>query len=891
MTTLSWNDCLPFLEQGALLLTANRRLSRHLRLAYGAYQRTGGRLAWESPRIVPWNAWMTTLWAEVAEGAFPGGGAPLPHRLSPVQEELLWLGLLSASSAGEGLLHRRGTAVLAMEAWSLLHQHLLPLPETWPEALLLGECRLFADWCRLFSARLRKGGWITAAQIPGCLLELDWPVPGNGVVIRAGFEVETPVQRRFLSHLEGRGVRTYLLEQPALASQAVHITCADEVAEHRLAAFWARERVEEGAGRVALLAPDLQARAADLRRALLEACLPGYLAGAEEGCETAPFEFSLGPPLSRQPLVRSVWSILKLLEEPLSFQAVSHLFLSPSIADQERELSARALLEIRWRQEAGDDPTLARLDDWLGRVGPDRVPALRQCLQKQRRWLQEREAFLQGEQPPGRWAAFFADWLRQWGWPGDRALSSEAFQAVQAFHEVLGVLSTLDAQSGPIGYADALELLHHLAEETPFQPEGREVPIQVMGLWEAEGLSFDAVWVLGLSEENWPPTASPNPFLPLMLQREHRLPRSTPQGEWQLAQRLTRRLMQAAPQVVFSHARGVEEQAVGISPLLASLPEVVRTLPTPFALQGVDPGVRLPRDADRAPAFADKRLPGGATLLARQAQCPFQAMARHRLGVQPLPPPSEGIEPFQRGVWIHELLQGLWRRLLSQNQLISYPEKALAALIEAEVERVVQPWRWRHDAFFLDLEAANLRLLASAWLEHERGRGGDFVLEACEREVVLPLAGRELSLRQDRVDRLPDGRFILLDYKTGELPGGGWFDDRPREAQLPAYVLAGPEPLAAIAHARLTWSRMGFHGLSEEEGLLPGCQPLERLCDGGWPEVAARWRVVLESLVEAFVSGEARVDPLPGSCLHCGLERLCRVGEGLEPEEGEESDE
>ena len=50
----------------------------------------------------------------------------------------------------------------------------------------------------------------------------------------------------------------------------------------------------------------------------------------------------------------------------------------------------------------------------------------------------------------------------------------------------------------------ALAALIALATETLFQAESDEVPIQVLGVLEAAGMDFDALWIAGLTSDAWP---------------------------------------------------------------------------------------------------------------------------------------------------------------------------------------------------------------------------------------------------------------------------------------------------------------------------------------------------------------------------------------------------
>ena len=116
---------------------------------------------------------------------------------------------------------------------------------------------------------------------------------------------------------------------------------------------------------------------------------------------------------------------------------------------------------------------------------------------------------------PGQWSGVFRNCLKAVGWPGDRPLSSHEFQARRAFGEVLDGLGRLDGLLGPLGFAEAVRRLAQLCRQRLFQPETRGNPaIQVLGVLESAGLSFDALWVMGMNDDLWPPPPRPNPLLP-----------------------------------------------------------------------------------------------------------------------------------------------------------------------------------------------------------------------------------------------------------------------------------------------------------------------------------------------------------------------------------------
>jgi exodeoxyribonuclease-5 len=150
----------------------------------------------------------------------------------------------------------------------------------------------------------------------------------------------------------------------------------------------------------------------------------------------------------------------------------------------------------------------------------------------------------------------FRNCLKAVGWPGDRPLSSHEFQARRAFGEVLDGLGRLDGLLGPLGFAEAVRRLSQLCRQRLFQPETRGKPaIQVLGVLESAGLSFDALWVMGMNDDLWPPPPRPNPLLPAEVLRAAGASHASADVELDFARRVHVRLSQSAPEVTFRMRR------------------------------------------------------------------------------------------------------------------------------------------------------------------------------------------------------------------------------------------------------------------------------------------------------------------------------------------------
>src|SRR5690606_10089389 len=93
-----------------------------------------------------------------------------------------------------------------------------------------------------------------------------------------------------------------------------------------------------------------------------------------------------------------------------------------------------------------------------------------------------------------------------------------------------------------------------------------------LGLFEATGMSFDALWIAGLDDQALPAAPHPNPFLPLSLQREHGMPQSSARREQEFARQLFDGLLCSAPDVICSFAERDGDAERRASPLVESLP-------------------------------------------------------------------------------------------------------------------------------------------------------------------------------------------------------------------------------------------------------------------------------------------------------------------------------
>jgi probable DNA repair protein len=411
------------------------------------------------------------------------------------------------------------------------------------------------------------------------------------------------------------------------------------------------------------------------------------------------------------------------------------------------------------------------------------------------------------------------------------------------------------------------------------------------------------LWVTGLSDDAWPLTARPNPFIPAVLQRRAGIPEASAEASLALDRHITEGWLRGATDVVLSHAlvEGGEaggEQARAASALIRHValsggieaPVVARYAEQLQAIGRQEPIVEV----GLMPLPVPTSLRGGATVLRDQSACAFRGFARHRLGATPLLAPAGGLDAAERGTLLHRVLNLVWSELKSHTGLISKEADAMHQLVKDAAGKAI---REVHDkgaeslaGRFAVIERDRLVRVVVEWLDYERERA-PFNVVACEQSRQATLAGLSMTLRLDRLDRLEDGTHAIIDYKTGQARVASWLGERPDEPQLPLYLHTAEQDISTIAYARVKRGErgkvFGFAGVSAVDGLLPDVTPIEQqrgMPDKGyvsWDVLVESWDTALTALANDFTHGVATVDPKHGglTCAQCDLHGICRIAE------------
>jgi len=876
------NSILKALEEGATVVTGSNRLARTLRLEYNAIRQQRGEAAWRAPTALRWQAWMSALWED-----FQFRVESPPALLDPWQERMLWQRAVIESDESSSLLQVGGAAAAAQEAWALATEWRLNLAFVERDGnedsrVFAGWARRFRDWCG--EDRLIEGARL-ADYLRGAMVRL--PLPAR--VVLAGFDEFTPQQSDFIEKCRAAGcaIETAAREAGSQAANTVRVCFADPSAEIEAAARWARALLaREPDVRIGVVVPDLSARSREVARAfrnVLEpaAQLPGH--HKPHGL----FHVSAGEPLSMRPLVTSALSLLGLSPQRNEWNRLSGLVLSPYVAGAVTERASRGLLDARMRKAGEMRVSIAALRR-LCRESGSPCPRLDATLG---RWLHVLDQAPR-TQSAAAWSRTFSELLESLGWPGEQSLTSVEYQTGEAWNRVLSQFAATDAFAGALSAEGAASLLECIAAETAFQPEAEQAPVEVLGTLEASGLRFDHLWVAGLHDEAWPGPPKPNPFLPFRMQREQGLPQCSPERELEYATLITRRLLASAPDVVVSYPALVEDREVAPSPLILPVRKIG---PEDLAIDDCAAYAESIRDSRVMEQMVDEQAPplgdeawqrGGTKVFQYQSTCPFRAFAELRLGAEELDTPVPGLDVRRRGNLVHAALEEFWKEVRTHDALCGRTDisEVIRKSVGMAMARLEQDTGSAIPERFAALERRRLERIVSEWIELEKRRGWFEVMQP-EREQWAELGGVRARIRIDRIDRLRDGREIIIDYKTGRTTVSAWETERPGEPQLPLYSAIHERPLAGVLFGQVKAGELRFRGWTAEAGLVPGVDATDLAA------MVRDWRVVLERLAREFRAGRAEVDPKdPESCRRCSRAALCRIAEYRAPDDEDEAE-
>jgi ATP-dependent helicase/nuclease subunit B len=373
-----------------------------------------------------------------------------------------------------------------------------------------------------------------------------------------------------------------------------------------------------------------------------------------------------------------------------------------------------------------------------------------------------------------------------------------------------------------VALGDYPDLFRSISDRVVRRPGAPGTRVRIYGPLEARLQNVDRVVLGGLIEGTWPPETRSDPWLSRPMRQALGL--DLPERRISLSAHDFAQML-GAPEVILTRATKSGGAPTVTSRFMQRLAAVAGPQWKAVVARGeryltwarmLDASPEPPQPAKRpepTPPVEARPTRLSVTEIEHWLRDPYTIYAKHILRLTPLDavdtPPGAG----DRGTVIHGAIGDFTQQFAKSlpvdplAELLALGRKHFATLEDyPEAKAFWWPRFERIARWFIGWEAA-------------RRAGLDALHAETRGEIEIPLGARSLRLsaRADRIERLSDGRYAILDYKTGQVPTapqvacglapqltleaailrGGKFPDIPADASVAALIyvsLKGGEP-------------------------------------------------------------------------------------------------
>lgn len=364
--------------------------------------------------------------------------------------------------------------------------------------------------------------------------------------------------------------------------------------------------------------------------------------------------------------------------------------------------------------------------------------------------------------------------------------------------------------------------------------------ILILGPREAREHGADLVILAGLNDGSWPRLPEPDPWLNRRMRKEAGL--LLPERQVGLSAHDYQIAVAARRVILTRAARDAEAETVAsrwlnrLTNLMDGLPEQrgpealkamrergdtwlrrVAALEVPTEDQRLNPRLKPAGRPSPRPPVEQRPKELSLTRIGLLIRDPYAIYCRYILRLKRLDPLRHEPDAALRGQILHQILERFVRERPSDEGLADAKTRLMATA--EEVLEATVPWPAARTLWLARLgRAANFFLDVDG-----RDQGTPVVLERAGGVSLAPLDFR-LTGTPDRIDRLPDGRLHILDYKTGSPPTQAMQKAFDKQLLLAAAMAErdGFPGLEAAEVARITYVGLGSNPKIEETEITPG---------------------------------------------------------------------
>jgi probable DNA repair protein len=892
---------LEVIDKGGMLLVPNNRLRKSLLAMIAANSK---QVVITAPRVEAVDVWVRMTWQRLAQrGIEPFCSA---YVLDAQQEQMAWTRIIEESLNTFPLLNPQETAKALSHAYQLMKQWQIDSPDLSRLEQFSGiaDIAAFLYWRSKFQILCTEQHCRNLVDAVAELTQYLTSHPIDEHIQLINFYQPPPLyQQLFATFTHAEFVTT--VSDEVLQTATLDITrfeFANLESEIRTCAKWAAEKIAQSPKDVIAIV----CAAKDSYEELFHAALADVLDSKsliELRSNKRFIKESRQMPIAQSALIKDALLLLGMHNDEQQADDLCRLLRSPFVlgasgatdtesSNDERE--ARLHMEQFMRRHFSKRVSWQHFSDVLNQTERNySCPILANVLLEMRTILRNTPQ----QQNSAQWSKTFCKLLAVAGWPGEE-LSERNLTTLKQWQNALEQFADASALLGKMTCAQAIDKLRSFCQQKGSQSSTQQ-GVEFYSPTEAAGLSFDHLWLLGFTDQNWPASASPSPFLPYEIQKQFDLPGSHSEAQYQAARSaLTVLINSTRHTLTVSHASSDGDQEFRPSSLTAPLAEATRpdaeSLPLNLYFSSA---ITLPElqhvcDAPLAEITSENSVSGGHGIISDQAACPFRAFANYRLQIRQLEEFENGLNARDRGSAIHEALEFLYKQIPGFEQLQAMSDEQLESVCHAAAEVAVDfLYRKHRDVMtvrYRGIELQRLTTLLRRFLEQELERA-PFTVTANEANIKWQHRSLQLNLRIDRIDQLTDNSLAIIDYKTGKKTASpaSWLLERSEDMQLPVYAVASSdsftEAVSSLCLAHVNVASIEYSGLAEHNNFHRSLVPVEQIKqnDKSWAELNDFFASNVRRLADEFIQGHVAVDPVngPSTCTFCGLEPLCRIQE------------
>lgn len=857
-------------EDSLTLVTSSSRLASELRYAFDYAKVQANEKVWKRPQIQSYTQWLFNSYRQL------GSSDPQLALRSIVSQDTLMLLAQQQAPNVEVEMHARAI----VDAWQLVWDANLWVD--FQDIRSTENGRLCEEWFQRIRRCLDREQLITAAEIPAVLQRAierhDWRPEG---ILTFGFRDLNVAQRNLFVSLHAHDRCSAIKETCVAREDATHRLQGFEKANEEFStlALWTREKLAQYGSNatIGVVINGLGSSFSAVKRSF-ESVFP------EITDISRLVSIDSGQPVTQHRAYLDFIHLLKWTCGPLDYKALLQLAKSPYFQRLNLHRKPQSwfrehmtIKQYRNRMRRSERSVL----DQVIKIAPSNSTQPLAFADIAKAMLDLTQTSGYSKQPEDRFA--YVD-----------------TQAVQVLNDLILRLAQAAAIRPRTSWARFIDLIEILAADQTIHVSRSDAPIQVMGREASTLLRFDALWVTGVSDVDWPAVPRPNPFVPRHMQKQANLPRVSHEQMLEEARVLTNHWRTCANEIVFSYVSQIDKVEAQPSSLFSDLggerddgsDATSRKLVNqseliqhghPWSTYSVSDVIREYQQPNGSKIAVDD-VKAATRLLRNQAQCPFKGWAVHRARLEESEGPIPRFpNPAQRGSIFHYVVAEILSVAKTQEQLQKLGEKTLFKAIDKVLadsdETKTLPKR------FLKHERTRLLRWIKEWLAIQLDDRLDFEVLDVEKQVEVEIEGLTFRGYIDRIDRTATMERVIIDHKTGaSYTPKRWDPDRLNDPQMPMYATA---EAACDGIAYLSIYRTSNGLATRWEGVGQSTNPdivgeLEEDLGNyaSLTELKHAWRARLSQIVKDHLDGKADVDPVDSDvCTYCHLSNLCRIYE------------